>query len=51
VSEQTIAALTDQMNELKVSVDDLAKERDFYFKKVGGRFINVILWLIDSNDS
>ncbi|KAL9936767.1 hypothetical protein V8E36_004002 [Tilletia maclaganii] len=34
VPHETIAALTGQMDELKLSVDGLEKERDFYFTKL-----------------
>lgn len=34
VPNETIHALTAQMDEMKVSVDSLEKERDFYFTKV-----------------
>lgn len=34
VPDETILALTSQMDEMKVSVDSLEKERDFYFAKV-----------------
>lgn len=35
VPDETIQALTNQMDEMKLSVDSLEKERDFYFSKVG----------------
>jgi RP/EB family microtubule-associated protein len=35
VPDETIQALTAQMDEMKVSVDSLERERDFYFNKVG----------------
>lgn len=35
VPDETIQALTNQMDEMKVSVDSLERERDFYFNKVG----------------
>ena len=35
MSDQAMAALTGQMNEMKMSVEGLEKERDFYFNKVG----------------
>lgn len=34
VPDETIQALTAQMDEMKVSVDSLERERDFYFNKV-----------------
>lgn len=34
VPDETIQALTNQMDEMKLSVDSLEKERDFYFSKV-----------------
>lgn len=34
VPDETILALTNQMDEMKVSVDSLERERDFYFNKV-----------------
>jgi RP/EB family microtubule-associated protein len=34
VPDETIQALTAQMDEMKVSVDSLERERDFYFAKV-----------------
>ena len=34
VPNETIQALTAQMDEMKVSVDSLEKERDFYFAKL-----------------
>lgn len=37
VSNETIHALTEQMDEMRVSVDSLEKERDFYFSKVRSR--------------
>ncbi|PWN27648.1 hypothetical protein BDZ90DRAFT_232067 [Jaminaea rosea] len=41
VSNETIAALTEQMDEMRVSVDTLEKERDFYFSKL--RDIEVLI--------
>lgn len=38
-----MAALTGQMNEMKMSVEGLEKERDFYFNKVSTRDINSLL--------
>lgn len=37
VPDETIQALTTQMDEMKVSVDSLERERDFYFNKVSGK--------------
>lgn len=37
VPNETIQALTAQMDEMKVSVDSLEKERDFYFSKVSSK--------------
>jgi RP/EB family microtubule-associated protein len=37
VPDETIQALTAQMDEMKVSVDSLERERDFYFNKVSRR--------------
>ncbi|UZJ54905.1 hypothetical protein CBS101457_004225 [Exobasidium rhododendri] len=34
VPDETIQALTNQMDEMKVSVDSLERERDFYFNKL-----------------
>lgn len=34
IPNETIHALTEQMDEMKMSVDTLEKERDFYFSKV-----------------
>lgn len=34
VPDQALQALTAQMDEMKVSVEGLEKERDFYFNKV-----------------
>jgi len=34
VPDQALAVLTSQMNEMKLSVDGLEKERDFYFNKL-----------------
>ncbi|PWN39549.1 hypothetical protein IE81DRAFT_326430 [Ceraceosorus guamensis] len=34
IPDETIAALTGQMDEMKLSVDSLEKERDFYFAKL-----------------
>ncbi|KAI5479370.1 hypothetical protein MNV49_003704 [Pseudohyphozyma bogoriensis] len=41
VPDAQIAALTTQMNEMKVSVEGLEKERDFYFQKL--RDIEIII--------
>ncbi|CAO1626086.1 unnamed protein product [Jaminaea pallidilutea] len=41
VSNETIQALTDQMDEMRMSVDTLEKERDFYFSKL--RDIEVLI--------
>lgn len=38
VPDETIQALTAQMDEMKVSVDSLERERDFYFNKVSNSF-------------
>lgn len=43
VPDETIQALTAQMDEMKVSVDSLERERDFYFNKVRMLFQFVVL--------
>lgn len=40
IPDETIAALTGQMDEMKLSVDSLEKERDFYFAKVSASCSN-----------
>lgn len=42
VPDAALLALTSQMNEMKVSVEGLEKERDFYFNKVSSTFISFL---------